>query len=645
MKRAIIMILIIVVSCILTGEEIGFEKAVDLLSAVSTEDYPNSGQIGINNKKIELDEKCRGTYLDETFTKVLNEKGRQNFSLWFFYNTMYDTVYVKTMQVIKQDGTIIEFEPYEILNETGNAFSKFSNIYSETGRILKGDLPDIEVGDIIRYESITTVHNTRIEDNFSDQISVENYYPVLKRYYKLSIPESIKLNIHHINSKEGYVDFSESLEAGKNIYEFNVSVAPEVLYEPSMENINEFGYYIMLTTMNSWESISKWYYSLVAPHLDINDAMENKVNELIEGCTSRQEKAEKIFYWVARKVRYLGVDKETYKPGYEPHDVSYTFSTLGGVCRDKAALLVAMLRIAGISSDPILISSGYKLNAAAPVMWFNHAVAVSYDESGEPELFYDPTNENTKELFPKYLEDYTYIIASEHGAELRIVPVSPAEDNNIEVMIDIVVDENNDADCSVIMNYTGLPDGYIRSSLMNMNPQKKQEIIEAIISRIHPFSNLIDYTISDPNNKDEYISLSFEFKVDNYISESDDLKFIRLEASRLALFPFYDYHLYAFNISERKYPFKLDNTYSLDIIETIKFPDEISEVSIPEINDLDKKGFNFTFKHEKPDSRSLSFKTNFSINEIHFEKEDFPDLKNEIANLATYEKLYIIIEN
>ena len=54
MKRAIIMILIIVVSCILTGEEIGFEKAVDLLSAVSTEDYPNSGQIGINNKKIEL---------------------------------------------------------------------------------------------------------------------------------------------------------------------------------------------------------------------------------------------------------------------------------------------------------------------------------------------------------------------------------------------------------------------------------------------------------------------------------------------------------------------------------------------------------------------------------------------------------------
>ena len=645
MKKTLLIILIVVASYILTAGEISFEEAIDLLHGVSTEDYPNSNQIGIDNQKIELDEKCRGTYLNENFTRILNENGRQNFSLWFSYDTMYDTLYVKTIQIIKQDGTIIEFEPYEILNETGNAFSEFSNIYSESSRFLKGDLPNVEIGDIVRYESIETVHNTRIENNFSYRISVENYSPVLKKYYKLSIPESIGLNIYHINSKEGYVEFSESFEAGRNIYEFDVSVAPEILYEPSMENIDEFAYYIMITTVNSWEDISKWYYSLVAPHLDTNDAMIKKVNELIEGCNSRQEKAEKIFYWVARKVRYLGVDKETFKPGYEPHDVSYTFSTLGGVCRDKAALLVAMLRIAGISSDPILISSGYKLNAAAPVMWFNHAVAVSYNESGEPELYYDPTNENTKELFPRYLEDCTYIIASEQGAKLRIVPVSPAEENNIAVIIDIVIDENNDADCSVIMNYTGLPDGYVRRGLMNMNSQKKQEFVEAMISRIHPFSNLIDYTISDPNNKDEYISLSFEFKVNNYISESDDLKFIRLEASRLALFPYYDYHLYAFNMSERNYPFKLNNTYSLDIIETIKFPDEMGEVSIPEINDLDKKGFNFTFKHEKPDSRSLSFKTNFSINEIHFEKQDFPNLKNEIANLATYEKLYIIIGN
>ena len=42
--------------------------------------------------------------------------------------------------------------------------------------------------------------------------------------------------------------------------------------------------------------------------------------------------------------------KELNAPGYEPHDADYTFSNLGGVCRDKAALLVTMFREAGIDA-------------------------------------------------------------------------------------------------------------------------------------------------------------------------------------------------------------------------------------------------------------------------------------------------------
>ncbi len=645
MKKALTLILIIVASYILTASEISFEEAIDLLQGVSTEDYPNSGQIMISNQRIELDIKCRGVYLEEKYWKILNEIGRKNFNLWFMYDTMYDTIYVKTIQVIKEDGTITELEPYEILNETGNAFSKFSNIYTEASRILKGDIPDLEIGDIIRYVTIKTEHNTTMEDNFYSSIAVENYYPVLKSYYQLSLPEEIELYIHHINRKEGFVEFSETTETGRKTYEFNVSATPELVYEPSMEDIDEFAYYIMLTTVNSWEKISTWYYSLVSPHLETNDAMIAKINELIEGCDTREQKAEKIFYWVAQKVRYLGVDKETYKPGYEPHDVTYTFSTLGGVCRDKAALLVAMLRIAGISSDPILISSGYKLNAAAPVMWFNHAVAVSYDENGEPELFFDPTDENTKEFFPKYLEDCTYIIASEQGASLKVVPISSASENKVKIQITVDLDEFNDASCSLKINYTGLTDGYMRSWLMTMNPQKKQEMIEGLISKIHPFANLIDFTISDPDNKDKYISLSIAFEVKNYVSVSKDLRFIRLETSRLSIFPYYNYHLNAFNLSERKYPFKLENTYSLDVSETIRFPEDISELSIPKLKELNNKGFIFNFEHERPDNRTISLSTNFSINAIHFKNDDFSELKNEIAKLAGYDKLYLIIKN
>ena len=51
----------------------------------------------------------------------------------------------------------------------------------------------------------------------------------------------------------------------------------------------------------------------------------------------------------------MGITTETEAPGYEPHDVSLTFSKRYGVCRDKAALLAVMLRAAGFDAFPVLI--------------------------------------------------------------------------------------------------------------------------------------------------------------------------------------------------------------------------------------------------------------------------------------------------
>ena len=639
------MLVFVLIPFALFAEEISYDEAVTMLQNVSQADYPEADQISVNNEIINLDEKCKGTYFEENYQKILTERGRKYTDLWFGYDTMYDTVFVKTVQIIKKDGKVVDIDPYSILIESNNALSKFSNIYSETSKLLKGDLPNIEIGDIIRTITIRTVHNTRMENHYYAQISVETHSPILKRYYELNLPENINLNIHHINEKSGYVNYSEENINGKKIYKFNISVAPQILYEPSMESSDEFAYYILLTTIESWEELSKWYYSIVAPHLDVNDEIIAKTKELTADCKTRKEKAEKLYYWVAKKVRYLGVDKETYKPGYEPHDVSYTFSTLGGVCRDKAALLVTMLRIAEIEADPILIASGYKLNPIAPVMWFNHAVAVSYDEKGDPEFFFDPTDENSKELFPQYLEDCSYIIASEKGNTLKVVPLSPAENNNVKISLSIDIDKNDSAVCSLQMDYTGLADGFMRGRLMRMNPQKKQEMIESIISKIHPFSNLIDYSVSDPNNTDEYISMSINFEISDYVSESNDLILVPLEAYKLSMSFLYGYQLRAFNLSERKYPFKLDNTYSIDISETIKFPEKMPNITFPKITEFNKKGFNFRSNLENKDNQTISFNSSFSTNKIHFKKEDFSLLKNEIANLAAYEKLYLIIKN
>jgi hypothetical protein len=44
----------------------------------------------------------------------------------------------------------------------------------------------------------------------------------------------------------------------------------------------------------------------------------------------------------------MGLTPEKDRPGFEPHDVEITYGKKYGVCRDKAALLVSMLREAGL---------------------------------------------------------------------------------------------------------------------------------------------------------------------------------------------------------------------------------------------------------------------------------------------------------
>ena len=64
--------------------------------------------------------------------------------------------------------------------------------------------------------------------------------------------------------------------------------------------------------------------------------MKTKVAELIESCSTRQEKVEAIFKFVSQEIRYLGIipEGEDEAPGYQPHHVYQTFDNRHGVCRD-----------------------------------------------------------------------------------------------------------------------------------------------------------------------------------------------------------------------------------------------------------------------------------------------------------------------
>ncbi len=630
---------------VIYAQKTDYNTAVKSLKEITAKDYPESSTISIENEEVTINKNCIGTRISESYTKILNEQGKQESSqLYFGYDSDYDTVEVVLVEIIKPDGTVNKVNTKEILKKVSrSAFGGFSNIYTETGWILTGNIPNLQVGDIIHEVSKNITHKTPMEDNFFDRISIEGYSTVYKSYYKLTAPKDLKINVIHINKKENLAKFEEKVDGNNKIYTCSFDYIPQIIYEPGMDDDSFFSYYIMLTTVDSWQDISKWYYGLVKDHLKTDKAIKDKVAEITKDAKNNEEKISKLFYWVAQKVRYLGVDKEKNRPGLEPHDVTYTFETRGGVCRDKAALLVAMLREAGIPSDVILISAGYQLNHKAPVMWFNHAIAIAYDDKGNPLHILDPTNETTKDYLPQYEEDNTYLIAREEGADLKIVPVSPASRNNTNIDINISVDANNNANGKVKMTYSGLADTYIRGQLMRYTPSKRKELFQKMISKIHPAAVIKDYKISDPENKNEDIFMEANFEIPSYIDKDKPYVFVPYEASKLSLSFIYNWEMQVFNLTDRNYPFKIDNTFSVDINENISFVNKIADISVPKTIDLDYKGFKLSGTSKlSDDKKQFTSKVSFSSNTIHFKQEEYKNLKQKLSELVTLEKLYMI---
>jgi len=630
---------------VIYAQKTDYNTAVKSLKEITAKDYPESSTISIENEEVTINKNCIGTRISESYTKILNEQGKQESSqLYFGYDSDYDTVEVVLVEIIKPDGTVNKVNTKEILKKVSrSAFGGFSNIYTETGWILTGNIPNLQVGDIIHEVSKNITHKTPMEDNFFDRISIEGYSTVYKSYYKLTAPKDLKINVIHINKKENLAKFEEKVDGNNKIYTCSFDYIPQIIYEPGMDDDSFFSYYIMLTTVDSWQDISKWYYGLVKDHLKTDKAINDKVAEITKDAKNNEEKISKLFYWVAQKVRYLGVDKEKNRPGLEPHDVTYTFETRGGVCRDKAALLVAMLREAGIPSDVILISAGYQLNHKAPVMWFNHAIAIAYDDKGNPLHILDPTNETTKDYLPQYEEDNTYLIAREEGADLKIVPVSPASRNNTNIDINISVDANNNANGKVKMTYSGLADTYIRGQLMRYTPSKRKELFQKMISKIHPAAVIKDYKISDPENKNEDIFMEANFEIPSYIDKDKPYVFVPYEASKLSLSFIYNWEMQVFNLTDRNYPFKIDNTFSVDINENISFVNKIADISVPKTIDLDYKGFKLSGTSKlSDDKKQFTSKVSFSSNTIHFKQEEYKNLKQKLSELVTLEKLYMI---
>ena len=111
-----------------------------------------------------------GESQDETFVKVLTEKGkRNNRTISLAFMLPYSTVEVVKVEVLKPDGAVVAVDVAANSKEQIDDSQMSENISDPNSRVLRVSIPKVEIGDVVHSITRETIERSIIPGEFAEE--------------------------------------------------------------------------------------------------------------------------------------------------------------------------------------------------------------------------------------------------------------------------------------------------------------------------------------------------------------------------------------------------------------------------------------------------------------------------------------------
>lgn len=485
---------------------------------VSHEVYPDADTL-ILEDRVHTKYETNGEDItwDEEWRVALTEKGvRKLNTVSVDVSERYGEAEIQLVEIVHANGDVQKVDFATTLKKATDNSSMGSNIYDPLDKRITCAVPGMKVGDIRHIVICRRILKPRMKNAWGDLNMFELNEPILRAIVTIDQPNDRV--IQHAKISRPFSNTvvraeNRRLPQNRTLLKWTAENVPQAFPEPSMPPLHRELQSLLVSTIKDWPSVSRWYWDLCHAHLaKTTPAMTNKVTELTAHCRTDNAKLRAIFKFVSQEIRYMGLTLEDTAPGYEPHDVCLTFENRYGVCRDKAALLVAMLRIAGFKAFPVLINVGAKLDAEVPLPFFNHAIVAV--ESGNSFELMDPTNESTHDLFPPYLSNCSYLVAHPRGEQLRVSQVCSVQQNMLDVKSDGFITDDGAAILTTRLDFGGLNDTAFRHAFLKRTQAERRIFLSNFLTRACHGAELMECTIlpEDLRNTEQPLAVTLTVK-------------------------------------------------------------------------------------------------------------------------------------
>ena len=577
-----------------TWDLLDAKKVMAAAAEITRAKYPDCDQATVDKNLVRIyHADGTGECQDEAFVKVLTEKGKRgNRTLALSFMLPYSTEEVTKLEVIKPDGTVVPVDIAANSKESIDDSQMGENIYDPNSRVLQVNIPQLEIGDVIHSVSRQTITRSFMPGEYAELNVFEDEGYIRHISYQVQAPEDRPLQRIELRDEvPGTVHHTTRPGPDHSIiHRWEINNVARMFDEPSMPPGEMVLQRVLVSTTPNWQAVSKWYWNLSKSHLDAAEAdMTNEVNELTASARTDLDKIKSIFYYVSKTIRYVGLTEEKDRPGFEPHDVKITFDRKGGVCRDKAALLVSLLRTAGLNSYPVLINVGTKMDPDVPDPFFNHAI-VSVDLGKGKYMLMDPTDEHTRNLLPSYDCDQSYLVCRPEGEDLKVSAIEPPEEHMMEIKTTGVLTAAGELKAKSKLFFGGVNDDAYRNAFSHMKPDDQRRFFERGLKQSMPGARLDSFKLLPADMMDTSTPVQAElgFSASGMTATGNSKSMISVPWIGKD-FGVVNFILGGCGLDKRKYPMRTEVACGLKEDVSIKMADGFeSAVSMPEcppIND------------------------------------------------------------
>lgn len=354
------------------------------------------------------------------FQPLTEEAAASSRQYAFSYQSGREVVDVRGARVYRASGQVDE------AIETGEGPADNPSIAMYTSsRTFYVQLPRLSAGDVVelRYRIDEVTPRNEYGDSFSETAYLGALEPVTSAEWVLLTPKTRKINLR-LPTQPGFV-MKESDDGELHVASISGEHLPAILPEPAMPPLAEVVANVGASTFATWDDVGKWYWGLAKDQFDADDEVRRKVAELTKGLTTDEEKVRAVYDFVVQRTRYVALEFGI--EGFRPRRCALTLSRGWGDCKDKATVIVTMLRELGIPASFVLVRSAMRGDTQTEppsYAMFDHAIAYV----PKLDLFLDGTAEYTGMYeLPPFVRGQPALVVNESGAKLVRVPELTAD--------------------------------------------------------------------------------------------------------------------------------------------------------------------------------------------------------------------------